>query len=165
MCIILDANRFSDALTSPPDPRYEPIIRWILNGDGLLVFGGTRYYKEIDGHAAARKFFADRFRAGQAYFVPHDDVDAEEAVVMRLGECTSDDEHVIALARVAGARTLCTEDVALMADFKNVKLVPKPRGRVYRLAAHARLLQHDAGCRRPPETRNRYPKKKAKKRR
>jgi hypothetical protein len=63
-----------------------------------------------------------------------------------LGICESDDQHLLALARVAGARTLCTEDKPLMSDFKNASIIAAPRGRIYRDESHVSLLQHDRGC-------------------
>jgi len=54
----------------------------------------------------------------------------------------------IALARVNGARVLCSEDGALWTDFKNQRLINKPRGRIYRTAQHARLLCHTKAYRR-----------------
>jgi len=168
MCVILDTNRFSEALGKARDPRYVPLLEWVLSGRGLLVYGGTKYDTEIDGVQVARTFFAQRLRAGQAFLASKADVDAEEAKIAAMPH-DSDDEHILALARVTGARTVCTEDADLMSDFKNTKLVPPPRGRVYRAAAHCALLQHDACCQRPPPTRKRAghskATKKAKKRR
>ena len=37
-----------------------------------------------------------------------------------------------------------------MDDVKNQALIDTPRGRVYRTEAHADLLHHDRGCRKPP---------------
>jgi hypothetical protein len=152
MCVILDTNRFSTALKNPTDPQYLPLLNWILGGQGLLIFGGTKYDEEIDNVAVARTFFAQRLRAGQAFRVPKAEVDAEEAAV-RLLPHESDDEHIVALARLSGARTVCTEDSDLMSDFKDPSLVSKPRGRVYRSKSHLDLLQHDRCCRRPTRKR------------
>ena len=45
----------------------------------------------------------------------------------------SDDEHVIALARVSKARVLYAHDSGLRDDFRNRALVSNPRGRLYPL--------------------------------
>ena len=68
--------------------------------------------------------------------------------------CRSDDEHVLALAVVSGARLLYTNDTALIADFKNREIIANPRGKVYSTAVsnrvtatHRRLLGDRTLCR------------------
>ena len=43
----------------------------------------------------------------------------------------SNDFHIIALAQLAGARMLYSRDRELHQDFRNSKLVDRPRGKVY----------------------------------
>jgi hypothetical protein len=43
----------------------------------------------------------------------------------------SNDPHVLKLAIASGARVLATSYRALMADFKNPKIIKKARGRIY----------------------------------
>jgi hypothetical protein len=88
-------------------------------------------------------------RAGRAHLVDGSTVDAEEARLRAAKACTSDDEHVVALARMSGARVVCTEDHALWHDVRDKKLLDRPRGRVYRTARHKPLLHHDPACRKP----------------
>ena len=87
---------------------------------------------------------------------------ADEEVEARTDElgqreiCRSDDEHVLALALVSGARLLYTNDSALIEDFKNRAIVQNPAGKIYTTArnntvttAHRRLLADRTLCRRP----------------
>ncbi len=55
----------------------------------------------------------------------------------RRNVCSSNDQHVIALANVSGARLLYTNDGDLQKDFKNHKLIKKPRGKIYSAQAQA----------------------------
>ena len=57
------------------------------------------------------------------------------------GEITSDDPHVLALARVSGARLLYTKDNALIRDFKDKKFIDQPRGKVYTRKTNEDLLK------------------------
>jgi hypothetical protein len=88
----------------------------------------------------------------QVELVQFDDstVNAEESRLIAEKLCASDDEHLLALARVSGARVVCTEDHGVWIDMKNKELVDTPRGRVYRTAEHVSLLHHDSGCQKPP---------------
>jgi predicted nucleic acid-binding protein len=150
MCLILDANRFGDALSSPPKPNYVPIVDWLTkhDSDGVVVFGGTKFLQEIARNDRARRWFVTLERSGRARPVDKTTVDAEERQVRRSNLCISDDEHLIALARVSGARVFCTEDADLFRDVRNARLLSNPRGRVYRRQAHIALLCHNAQCKR-----------------
>lgn len=95
----------------------------------------------------ARRYFAELLRSGRARRYPDEEVDAEEALVQNTGLCVSDDPHVIALARVSGARVLFSEDRDLWNDFRNPRLVPPRGGKIYRKAQHTPLLRDARRCR------------------
>ena len=146
MCAIVDANMASRFFSAPPDPELLPLWKWIADGKGVLVVGGRLLdeLRELRGAADAIQAWA---QAGRAAFVASADVEAETAKVEGSGLCISNDQHVIALARVSGTRLLCSEDQALHADFGNPALISNPRGAVYQNAGHAGLLRHRRGCR------------------
>ena len=58
-------------------------------------------------------------------------VDAETTALQSRNICKSNDDHVLALAIVSGARLLFTNDNALQDDFRNLQILPGIRGRVY----------------------------------
>jgi hypothetical protein len=70
-------------------------------------------------------------KAGRAVRIPDADVDAEQKRLEAVGKYKSDDPHILALARVSRVRLLCSNDHLLCADFKNKKLIDKPRGKIY----------------------------------
>ena len=85
-----------------------------------------------------------------------EDVNDRAEALRRNDICTSNDEHVIALALVSGARLLYTNDQALIDDFKNRDIVAGPRGKIYTTArndrfteVHRRLLAEPDLCRAP----------------
>jgi predicted nucleic acid-binding protein len=151
MCLILDANRFGEALSTPPNQHYLPIIDWLTASDstGMVIFGGTKFLQEIARSERARRWFIELQRVGRAKSIDRAVVDAEERALRTRGLCVSDDEHLVALARKSGTRVFCTEDAALFKDVRNPKLLSKPRGRVYRTKRHVALLCHNARCQRP----------------
>jgi len=124
-----------------------------LKADGKLVVGGLlareligdddnkkhtgKVYKGVD---AARRFIKVLGQAGRVRFIPKTVVDQETENVR--DKCQSDDPHVIALARVSGARILCSHDTTLHKDFTDPKLIKKPRGHIYQTKAHSHLLKH-----------------------
>ncbi len=79
----------------------------------------------------------------------------EEARELESGNALrSDDAHIIALARVSGARLLYSNDHSLQQDFTDHRLVSNPRGKVFSTrqtsaltSAHRNLLANKNLCR------------------
>lgn len=145
MCIIVDANRCAPFYNQPPASEAQPVLDWLLLGEGGLVIGG----RLKDEHLRAKPGESQRLwlalkRAGRLYEVERSSVDAEEARLS--GQTESDDPHVVALARLSGARLLYSEDQKLWKDWKNKRLLDRPRGSIYRGMKHSRLLGHVSGC-------------------
>ncbi len=158
MCIIIDTNLaaliFSD---SPPDD-FAPIIDWLTspNKDGKLVIGG-HLGRELDKVSSAKRFVRSLLQAGRARSIPTDATDTETENIKAL--CVSDDPHVIALAKLSGARLLCSHDKGLHKDFTNIDLISMPDGRIYQKAEHTHLLRkhgHTPACK---QTTNKNKKK------
>jgi len=150
MCVIVDANIAPKLFSTPAQADFRPLIRWIIRGGGSIVTGG-RNLDELRRVRAAADFIQEQDRRGRAHLTQPDStlsdpVDLEEKRLADGRLCRSDDPHVVALARVSGARTLCSHDQDLAADFTNATLVAKPRGAVYKRAEHEHLLRHTSGC-------------------
>jgi hypothetical protein len=162
MCVIIDANLAGKVFATPCDDDFSPIWDWVFDKRkrGSIVYGGhlaeelCRIRHVREGGAKALSVLK---RAGRAHEIRKDNVDREENVVRSLSTasgkklCKSNDPHVLALARISGARVLCSADQDLHADFKNLNLVPSPKGRIYQNAAHAMVLGHTSGCIGKPE--------------
>jgi hypothetical protein len=145
VCVIVDANLASQALRELPEPEFVPLLNWLQTGGGILVVGG-RLTEELDRLEKPRHFVLDLLRAGRARSIPKVRVEEAEEVIEDSGHCRSNDRHVVALARVSGARTLCTHDKDLQKDFRNPRLISAPRGSIYKRAEHAPLLRHTTSC-------------------
>jgi hypothetical protein len=154
MCVIVDANIAPLVFSTPAAPEFKPVLRWIKECGGIIATGGKNK-EELLRIGAARNFIQEALRQPRnrryVYLTQEDPsredpVDREEKALLKQEACKSDDPHVIALARVSGARTLCSHDQALHADFTNPELLSDPRGKVYQQAEHAHLLAHTPGC-------------------
>ena len=143
MCAIVDANVASRFFSDPVDPELQPLWESIAGGRGVLVAGG-RLLDELFELGDARRLLRNWERAKLARFISAEDVKAETVQVE--GECVSNDAHVIALARLSGARRLCSNDQLLHQDFGNPALLSNPRGYVYQNRSHTDLLTHDGRC-------------------
>jgi len=148
MCIIVDANLATTVFSDNTPDDFCPLIDWLTRKDGKLVVGG-HLAQELDKVSNARRFVRVLLQAGRARAIPLAITDKETKLVADL--CKSNDPHVIALARVSGARILCSHDRTLHRDFTNPELISDPRGRIYQNATHTHLLRlygHTEACRR-----------------
>lgn len=149
MCIIVDANLAALVFCTPPNNNFLPIIEWLLSPreNGRLVVGGQLAH-ELDKVNAARRLVKSLQQAGRARLIPETSTQEEGEHV--CDTCESNDPHVIALARLSGARILCSRDIKLHRDFRNEALVSNPRGHIYQSARHSHLLRlygHTEACR------------------
>lgn len=149
MCLIVDANLAAMVFVAPTPADFIPIIEWLTSDDknGKLVVGG-KLAEELDKVGLARRFVRALQQAGRARIIPNQVVNAETDRI--AGQCKSNDAHVISLARISGARVLCSADKPLHQDFRNLELINTPRGRIYQTQAHAQLLRnygHTTACR------------------
>lgn len=153
VCVIIDANLAFRIFTSTPEDDFRPVFDWLHAPDknGCVVYGG-KLYEELSSRTESRRYLLRLVQAGRARLIPEGILQPEEEELSRGGLCQSNDPHVIALARVSGARTLCSHDRALHQDFRNSELISKPRGRVYQNATHTKLLCLAPCCRRGGKT-------------
>src|SRR5258707_55178 len=139
MCLIVDANAAAGFLVLP-----SAIRKWLLGerGEPRLVAAGL-LLKELVKLTEVRQLLLQLEKAGRLRSVPAEKLRREEARLRTARSCKSNDIHVLALGIASGARTLATFDRALTSDFRNPKIINKPRGSVYnKPKAHAHLLRH-----------------------
>ena len=133
MCAIVDVNNcykiFGNLEQRTPAGSY--FLNWLEGASGRLILGGTKFNSEIGRVWDYVVWLKTATRSGHAHRVGDHLVDVAERELEALDECQSDDHHLIALARLGGARLLFSEDLDLHEDFKNPKIVANPRGKVY----------------------------------
>lgn len=158
MCAILDASVLNMVFGPSLSTEGTQFFKWLNSGKGRLVIGGKTkvelYQNGNFARWAKQQVLAARLvshgreskKMRFASVVEYDDT-AIEAETRRIEKqkllFESNDLHVIALARVSGARLLYSKDGKLQQDFKNEHLVHSPRGKVYSNKAHQHLLDQN----------------------
>ncbi len=127
MCLIVDNNVASLVLVTP-DPAYQPVSDALFKSRTAQVVHGGHLTDEYGPNVKARLRMLDQI--GGVRVLPDAEVRSKTAELLASGLCLSDDPHVLAVAWVSKARLLCSDDDLLTADFKNPRLLPKPRGNV-----------------------------------
>ena len=140
MCIIIDADRMDRFFAAPLLEEVEPIHKWIGEKDGIIaysIYGKLR--DELTGIKKAK--FQEMYRNGRAILIDSEKIRLEQQRLAGIGNCKSNDVHILALANVSGARVLYTGDDALMDDFRNREIINNPRGKIYSSARNKNLLR------------------------
>ncbi len=152
MCAILDANVAGQVFGTDRPPAGEAFFSWIHEGRGRLMVGG-RLLRELDRNGAFREWRRQAVLAGRIMLLNDEAVDDRANQLERENTCRSDDEHVVAVAQLGGARLLYSNDGDLQADFGDNALVDQPRGKVYSTRVrdnltpvHRRLLANRSLC-------------------
>lgn len=152
MCAILDANAASAVFGRKGGTAGQAFFDWINQGRGTLVIGG-KLRQELGHIRDFLKWHQQAVLVGRITTVDDRQVDDVANQLKDRNLCTSDDQHIVALAQVSGARLLYTNDKALQSDFGDHRLINKPRGKVYSTVedtdvnnVHRRLLARNV-CR------------------
>ena len=138
MCLILDANCYSDYVNNTPD--MSPVRKWIEKGGGIAYTDSDKFQNELNMVSDMNALMTRYRRTGKAVRFPADKVIQEvKNMENRENKLKSDDEHIIALALVSNARLLVSRDQNLQQDFKN----EIQGGKIYQrnTKAHIALLQ------------------------
>ena len=132
MCAIVDANVGHEVFD--PSRQTEAgrfFYDWLMRPNGGTMVAGGNLLRELNRSEAFRRFFGERLLANRARRIPDEPIAQAEDGIRRERLNDSNDEHVLALAQVTGARLLFTNDHALQQDFQNREIITGTRGRIY----------------------------------
>ena len=139
MCIILDANMFYK-FKNLDDEDMKPVWNWLNKQNGKIVYTSTKKVEEEWDRGGMTELTKLLTQRGQLKEIPPQEVEQKKEELNQTGEVRSNDLYTIALAMVAGAKVLVSEDKTLHEDFKNRNLVG---GSVCQTKSHSRLLRKD----------------------
>jgi len=134
MCGIVDASVVGDVFGDPDNPfETAKKFREHVNKEKMKLVVAGYLGEETDKVIKAKKWFRQAKLKGHLRQVNSQRVAAEtkqlSASRASLG-LKSNDPHVLALAKVSGARLLYTNDKDLMDDFRNLNIL-RPKGKIY----------------------------------
>lgn len=137
MCAIIDRNAAIELMGPKCPEAGSEFLRRVEDGRLTIVVGG-KLRQELDS-TKLRQWIVEALRAGRARSINDGLVDHESASLRNAGKCKSNDPHIVALARVSGARLLYTNDKDLHKDFKKSTLITGPRGKIYTTNIHKKF--------------------------
>ena len=131
MCAIVDNNVRHEVFGThdTQTPAGKLFLDWLDSGRGVLVVGG-HLRRELGEYRRFQLWLETAVQFGRARQIDDAQVDRETDEMSSQG-IRSDDPHILALARISGARLLFTNDRDLQQDFGDSAIVQGTRGRVY----------------------------------
>ena len=137
MCAIVDANVSHEVFA--PGRQTEAgkfFYDWLMRPNGGIIVAGGSLLRELNHSEPFRRFFGARLLTPRSRRISDADIADAELAIRAQGLCRSNDEHILALARISGARLLFTNDRDLQDDFRDRRIIAAPRGRIYTTLEH-----------------------------
>ena len=137
MCMILDVNVAHEILDDSDSAAGRAFGACIASRKAKLLLGGK--LRQEFYHTKLRELLRQEMLAGKIKNIPDQKINDEAQNLRNQGLCRSNDHHIIALARLGGARLLYSNDTKLHADCKDKNLIDKPRGKIYPYSERGKL--------------------------
>ena len=141
--MILDANKFSEFLRDTDDMK--PVRKWIDNKGKIVYSEYSNIFKEFARHSRMNNKLAEWKRSGKVKLIPTDKVKAAIESINENHSLTSNDLHILGLAKAGNITLLCSDDRKLGNDFIKIMKLEKRREqrnpKVYRNKSHEHLLK------------------------
>lgn len=146
MCIVIDINALAMVFDDnhADHANFSSVKKWIEARCGFVVFGGTKYKRELALAGRYMRLIRILKDAGKAISISDEAVDKIEIDVRKKvkgNKC--DDQHIIALLGAARCTLLCSVDARSFQFVKDRTLYPKgaPIVRIYSSNINKKLLK------------------------
>jgi|SRR5580698_3852956 hypothetical protein len=119
MCLVIDANCFK-LVFSKTTNGFAPIKAWIYDGSGRMIYGGTKYNRElVDG--GMLPLLKELSTLRKTAHIPNATADAIAAELkIKFPETKFNDEHIVALVIASRCRIVCSNDKTAIEYLKRV---------------------------------------------
>ena len=127
MCIVLDVNVIPliFSVEAESHDQFKPLLTWITNDVGKIVYGGEKYKQELSKLRKYLKLFSQLKKAGKAIEIDGDQVDQyQEELEEQVSHRDFDDPHLIAIIIVSRCRLIATAEKRAIPFFKDSKFYP-----------------------------------------
>ena len=131
MCAIVDNDVGGEVFGDNPPEAAGYFLNWLNNANGAKLAIGGKLRDELCQNRKILAWLSNALLRGRALSFDDERVNNETESLRERNICRSNDVHVLALAKISGARLLYTKDIDLEADFKDRRIIDGVRGRVY----------------------------------
>jgi len=114
MAIIIDTNCFANVFSKSSDKHLEfkPVLDWVLYGKGFLIYGGTKYKKELQKSYKYLKIIRLLREVGKVHLGNDDNIDRLEKEIEKDNSSKLfNDIHLLAVCIDTKCILVCSEDI------------------------------------------------------
>jgi hypothetical protein len=113
MCIVIDMNTLASVFnpSSSDHAQFQPVLEWIQEGRGKIVYGGSHYKEELNRSGRYRRVIIELKSKRKVAEIEQLAVDERERQLgEKILEKDCDDRHIIAILCVSGCKLVCSND-------------------------------------------------------
>jgi len=145
MCIIIDTNTFSSVFDkdSLQHKEFSPVLSWLIEGEGKIVFGGTKYIGELKLAKKYLRFIGQLNRARKVVQLENKPIDEYQSVLEAIEKHKDfDDPHLVAISYISKCRLICSLDKRAFPFLSRKDFYPNnsPRPSIYCSKKNSNLL-------------------------
>lgn len=141
MCIVIDMNAVPVVFdeSNQEHSNFRPVLRWIRDKEGKIVYGGTTYEQELKRLPRFLRLITQFDKAGKVVKVGRAAVDAVEEELKNLSVCRGfNDCHIVAIVIASGCKLVCSVDRASYRFLRDTRLYPRNARRPSIFSGHRR---------------------------
>jgi predicted nucleic acid-binding protein len=127
MCIVIDVNVISALFNNKNNdhPRFVPLLEWLVAGKGKMVYGGTKYKKELRLLSSYFGLILELGRAGKVIEVDQAKVDQFQiSIEQDNSNINFNDPHIVAIVAISKCKLVCSCDQNSFQFIKDRRLYP-----------------------------------------
>lgn len=128
MAIIIDTNCLANVFSSKSKRHsdFEPVLKWIITGKGIMLFGGSKYRQELARVPKYLPIIRLLKEIGKAIEGDKDKIDEYQNKIEKLiTDDDFDDPHLPAICVVTKSIVICSEDNRSIPFVTDNKYYPK----------------------------------------
>jgi len=128
MAVIIDANCIPLVFSKKNSGHEEfaPVLKWIMSQNGVMVYGGSTYEKELSKLSKYLKIIRFLREIDKAIVGNKENIDQlESEVEKKVSDKDFDDPHLVGIVIDTKCRVICSEDARSVKFVKRSELYPK----------------------------------------
>ncbi|WP_340199604.1 hypothetical protein [Ascidiimonas sp. W6] len=128
MPIIIDTNCIANVFSSKSKKHsdFEPVLKWIIKGKGIMLYGGSKYRKELASTPKYLPIIRLLKEVGKAIEGNKDKIDqCQEKIEKLINDDDFDDPHIPAICIVTKSILICSEDTRSIPFVTDNRYYPK----------------------------------------
>jgi len=128
MAVIIDTNCLADVFSKSASNHFEfqPVLKWVLEGKGFIVYGGTKYKNELKKASKYLTIFRELKSVGKVFEGNLKTIDEiQKEIEAKENDSDFDDPHLPAIVIDTKCRIICSNDTRSIKYVTNSKFYPK----------------------------------------